>query len=118
MGDGPSFPIFDGENLLIPNCCGVTVFRRSDGASVGFVPVPPGGSPSYLAFDGRRVLLFSANTDQLLIWDAASLTPIATVSTGLPTGIQGLPQGACSDGVNFWLSIDDGNTGAGKLLRF
>jgi S-layer homology domain len=118
VGDGVGVPLYDGANLWIPTCCGISVMRPADGTSVGGVPAPANGTPVRLAFDGRRILLVSANTDLLSLWDAASLTPIATVSTGLPTGIQGLPQGACSDGVNFWLTIGSGLVPAGKLLRF
>jgi hypothetical protein len=58
-----------------------------------------------MAFDGRRMLV--VNVDGVSIWDAASLQPSGSFSTGAG------PLGACSDGINFWITLD-----AGDLARF
>jgi len=118
VGDDPKFPVFDGANFWIPNCCGVSVVRPSDGTTLQYLQMPPGPSPIRVGFDGKRILLVNENSPTLQLWDAASLAPIATVSTGLPTGIAGLSGGICSDGVNFWLTIQSGEVPQGKLLRF
>ena len=44
------------------------------------------------------------------LWKAADLTPLGFFSTGPGSK----PFGACSDGVNFWITLD----GTGLLARF
>ena len=53
------------------------------------------------AFDGQRVLVTNPGGDSVSLWKAADLTPIGSFSTGASTG----PLGACSDGVNFWITL-------------
>ena len=51
---------------------------------------------------------FSGNSVSL--WKAADLTPLGFFATGPSTG----PASACSDGINFWITLLSGN----KLARF
>jgi hypothetical protein len=66
--------------------------------------------PFTAAFDGERILVTNISGNSVSLWKAADLTPLGTFPTGAGTG----PFGACSDGLNFWitLSITD------KLARF
>jgi hypothetical protein len=66
--------------------------------------------PWAAAFDGQRVLVTNNLGDSVSLWKAADLTPIGSFPTGAGTG----PYGACSDGVNFWITL---NT-TGQLARF
>ena len=110
IGDGLQHPTFDGTNLWIPTCCGVAIVRPSTGETVAFLqdpglPTPP----TRVGFDGQRALVLSGNSDVVSLWDAAGLTLLKTVSLGSGT----VPQGVCSDGLNFWLTL-----GNQKLGRF
>jgi hypothetical protein len=66
--------------------------------------------PSQAAFDGQRVLVTNTTGNSVSLWKATDLTPIGT----FPTGGSSSPLGACSDGINFWVTL----AGAGKLARF
>jgi ABC-type uncharacterized transport system permease subunit len=44
-----------------------------------------------------------------LLWKAADLTALGSFATG-----SSIPKGACSDGVNFWITLVSTN----KLARF
>ena len=63
------------------------------------------------AFDGERILVtdVDSGTGRLSIWRAADLTPLGFVLTGPGT----LPNGVCSDGLNFWITLS-----TGQLARF
>jgi hypothetical protein len=60
------------------------------------------------AFDGERVLIGNIG-DSVSLWKAAGLTAIGSFSTGPSTS----PPGACSDGVNFWITLSPN-----QLARF
>jgi hypothetical protein len=62
------------------------------------------------AFDGERVLVTNYIGNAVSLWKAADLTPLGSV----PTGDSTLPAGACSDGVNFWITL----LNSGQLARF
>jgi hypothetical protein len=66
--------------------------------------------PRAAAFDGQRVLVTNFAGDSVSLWKAADLTPLGSFATGSSTG----PQGACSDGVNFWITLN----ATSKLARF
>jgi hypothetical protein len=66
--------------------------------------------PEQAAFDGQRILVTSGGGDSVSLWKAADLTPIGTFSTGAATS----PFGACSDGINFWITLQNPN----QLARF
>ncbi len=109
VGDGLKYPVFDGENLWIPTCCGVAIVRASTGVTVAFLQDPGVPSPGRVSFDGFRALVLNGNSDVVSVWDARTLTLLKTVS--LATGTT--PQGVCSDGLNFWLTL-----GNQQLARF
>ena len=64
--------------------------------------------PTAASFDGERVLVTNYEGGTVSIFKAADLSFIANVSTGAESG----PFGACSDGINFWITAN------GNLLRF
>ena len=109
IGDGIGAVMFDGENLWITTCCGVSVVRRSDGSSYSFLQDPLLTNPSFMAFDGQRVMVLSGNSDGATLWNAATLQLIQAMSLGTGTN----PQGVASDGINFWITL-----GNGQLARF
>ena len=66
--------------------------------------------PFAAAFDGQRVLVTNFGGNTVSLWKAADLNPLGFFSTGASTN----PVGACSDGVNFWISLNN----AARLARF
>jgi hypothetical protein len=66
--------------------------------------------PFQAAFDGQRILVTNITGDSISLWKAADLTPLGSFTTGLNT----LPRGACSDGINFWITL----IGTNQLARF
>jgi DNA-binding beta-propeller fold protein YncE len=117
VGDGPRFPAFDGTNIWVPNTFSNTVsVVRATGALAGTVLATLSGNgldaPFSAAFDGERILVTDSNngTDAVSLWKASDFTPIGTSSTGLATS----PFGACSDGLNFWITLFS----ADKVARF
>ena len=63
-----------------------------------------------VAFDGQRILVTNSSGNSVSLWKAADLTPLGSFSTGASTG----PFGACSDGINFWITLRTTN----RLARF
>ena len=53
------------------------------------------------AFDGQRVLVTNLLGDSVSLWKAADLTPLGF----FPTGTNTKPPGACSDGIDFWITL-------------
>jgi hypothetical protein len=66
--------------------------------------------PRAAAFDGERVLVTNPGGNSVSLWRASDLKPLGSVSTGTSTS----PLGTCSDGVNFWITLNSAN----KLARF
>jgi hypothetical protein len=107
VGLAPLYPIFDGSNIWVPATANaVTVVRASNGAVLATLTGNGLDSPAVAAFDGQRVLVTNNNGESLSLWKAADLSPIGFVPTGSTTQ----PIGACSDGVNFWVSLNAGFT--------
>jgi hypothetical protein len=67
-------------------------------------------SPVSAAFDGQRILVTNFDGNSVSLWKAADLTPLGSLSTGPDTR----PNWACTDGVNFWITLGVG----ARLLRF
>jgi hypothetical protein len=109
VGSAPEFPVFDGTNIWVPNDDSptVTVVRASNGAVLATLTGNGLGNNFAAAFDGQRVLVTSSGGVSL--WKAADLTPLG--SSPIPGAV---PFGACSDGINFWITLQ----GANKLARF
>ncbi|HKF42341.1 MAG TPA: hypothetical protein VKG01_04520, partial [Thermoanaerobaculia bacterium] len=113
VGRAPSFPVFDGANIWVPNFTdsSVSVVRASSGAVLQTLTGNSLSGPLAAAFDGQRVLITN-NTggNGASLFKAADLTPAGAFSTGDLNE----PFGACSDGVNFWISLSSLN----QLARF
>jgi hypothetical protein len=111
LGVTPQFPIFDGANIWVPNLDSnsVTVVRASNGAVLQTLTGNGLAGPAEAAFNGERVLVTDA-LGTISLWKAADLSALGSFSTGINSG----PNGACSDGINFWIVLQ----GAGRLARF
>jgi hypothetical protein len=66
--------------------------------------------PQSAAFDGEQILVANLFGDTISLWKASNFTPMGSYSTGAGSK----PLSACSDGINFWITL----TASGKLLRF
>jgi hypothetical protein len=120
VGFGPEFPVFDGTNIWVPNgrSDSVTVVRVKDSVgnplTTAFVLATLTGNglndPVTAAFDGERILITNDVGNSVSLWKAADLTPLGAYSTGSGTD----PFGACSDGLNFWITLRFTD----KLARF
>jgi hypothetical protein len=119
VGDVPYYLVFDGTNIWVPHIASdsLTGVRVKDAvgnplASAFVLTTLTGNglnSPQTAAFDGECILVTNG-ADSVSLWKAADLTPLGSFSTGTGTG----PQGACSDGLNFWITLANPN----KLVRF
>ena len=108
VGFGPQYPAFDGSNFWVPNTASnsVTIVRASNGVILQTLTAGV-AQPTAAAFDGERVLVTSEGPS-VTLWKAADLSPLGSIPIG--TG----SWNACSDGVNFWLTLLVSN----KLARF
>jgi hypothetical protein len=119
VGASPRFPVFDGTNIWVPSTgsSSVTVVRVKDAVgnplTSAFVLTTLTGNgltnPRTAAFDGERILITNA-ANNVSLWKAADLTSLGN----FPTGANSFPEGACSDGLNFWIALKN----TGKLARF
>jgi len=113
---GPAYPTFDGTNIWIPNNSANTVsVVRATGGLAGTVLATLSGNglnaPLQAAFDGERILVTNFTGASVSLWKASDMTPIGTISIGTPT------LGACSDGLNFWVTLYK-TVVAGSVARF
>jgi hypothetical protein len=122
VGSFPQYPVFDGTNIWVPNFASdsVIVVRVKDAGgnalATAFVLATLTGNglnePITVAFDGERILVTNNNIStaagSVSLWKAADLTPLGS----FPTGNFTTPVGACSDGLNFWITLN------GNLARF
>lgn len=114
VGSAPSHPAFDGTNIWVPNGNSNTIsVVRATGGLAGTVLATLTGNglntPTQIAFDGERMLVTNQSSGgSVSLWKASDLTPIGTLSTG------GAAFGACSDGLNFWITLASTN----KVARF
>jgi hypothetical protein len=115
VGKAPRHPAFDGTNIWVPNflaapASSVTVVRASTATVIATLTGNGLLGPGAIAFDGERILVTNQSANSVSLWRASDLTEIGTFSTGAGT----TPVGVCSDGLNFWISLN----AAGKLARF
>jgi hypothetical protein len=110
VGADPQLAVFDGSNIWVPNHgdASVSVVRARDGMVLATLTGNGLNDPVQAAFDGQRVLV--TNFDSVSMWNAADLTPIGS----FPTGAGTQPFGACSDGINFWVTLSN----SAQLARF
>jgi hypothetical protein len=110
-GGDPGNAVFDGANIWVTDSSPtftVTVVRVKDSQgnplAEPFVLATLSGngldSPFAAAFDGQRILVANL-ADSVSLWQATDLTPLGSVS--VPAG--SFPAGACSDGINFWITF-------------
>ena len=110
--NGPTGPAFDGSSLWVPNgdSNSIRVVRAGSGAVLATLTGNGLNFPLQAAFDGQRILVTDALGDGVSLWKAADLTPLGFVLTGAGTG----PSRAASDGLNFWILLQNTN----QLARF
>ncbi len=104
VGVNPVLPVFDGSNIWVPNFNGdasVSVVRARDGLVLATLTGNGLNDPLQAAFDGQRVLVTNMVGNSVSMWNAADLTPLGS----FPTGAATQPFGACSDGINFWVTL-------------
>jgi hypothetical protein len=106
VGDTPQNPLFDGTNIWVPNYVSdsITVVRAATGAVVATLTGNGIDKPQAMAFDGERVMV-TQDSRRLSLWQATSFTPLGFVTSNY------LPYGVCSDGLNFWISFEQGRLG-------
>ena len=111
IGSTPQFPVFDGTHIWVPNfgSSSVSVVRASSGTVLATLTGNGLASPQAAAFDGQRALITNFG-NSVSLWKAADLTTIGTSSTGAGTN----PLGACSDGVDFFITLVNSD----QLARF
>lgn len=115
VGSAPSHPAFDGTNIWVPNGNSASIsVVRALGPLAGTVLATLSGNgldtPTQIAFDGERMLVTNQSGNSVSLWKASDLTPIGTFPVGAGTA----PFGACSDGLNFWVTFGAQN----KIARF
>jgi hypothetical protein len=112
VGGEPTSPVFDGTNIGVPNFSlnYVTVVQAATGGVVATLTGNGLGGSHGGAFDGQRILIVGYSNGNVSLWKAAALTPLGAYSTGAGSA----PFGACSDGVNFWIALQN----TSKLARF
>jgi hypothetical protein len=103
-------PMFDGTNIWVFQGNGaaskITVVQASTGAIVATIPTDAANGlnqPIAGSFDGERVIVANYAGNSVSLFKAADLSPIAHVAMGAGSG----PTGACSDGVDFFLTLSD-----------
>ena len=112
VGEAPANPVFDGSNIWVPNStsASVSVVRASTGAVLATLTGNGLSLPITAAFDGQRILVTNFGGHTVSLFKAADLSPTGFV----PTGANSKPFGACSDGINFWITLSN----ASSLARF
>jgi len=117
VGVHPEHPAFDGHNIWVPNAGSppsLTVVRASDGTVLKTFSAANGNqngltAPLQAAFDGQEILVTNGDGG-VSLFKATDLSIIGS----RPTPGVTIPDGACSDGVNFWVAFN----GSGKIGRF
>ena len=102
LGADAQQAVFDGTNIWAPSflASSVSVVRASTGALLATLTGNGLNDAIDAAFDGQRVLVVSFGGETLSLWKAADLTPLGSLP--LPGHA---PLGACSDGINFWVTL-------------
>lgn len=119
VGLTPAYPIFDGTNIWVPNfdSNSVTVVRVRDTSggplATAIVLATLSGNglnqPVSAAFDGERILVTNFGGNSVSLWKATDFTPIGTSPIGYHDGVsvKSKPYGACSDGLNFYVTLSE-----------
>jgi YVTN family beta-propeller protein len=114
VGSGPVYPVFDGTNIWVPNSNSdsVSVVRASTGAVLATLTGNGLSKPWGSAFDGQRVIVTNFSGESISLWKAADFSVLGAFLVGTSLS---QPVGACSDGVNFWITL---NGSPPRLVRF
>ena len=112
VGSTPEVSVFDGSSIWVPNdgSDSVSVVRASSGAVLATLTGNGLNAPTGAAFDGEKVLVVNGGGDSVSLWKAADLSALGSFDLGAGTQ----PLTACSDGVNFWITL----SAVSKLARF
>jgi hypothetical protein len=115
VGHNPRSPVFDGTNIWVPNEFdnSITVVQASTGNVVATITSDASNnlsSPEAASFDGERVLVTNNGNSTVTLFKAADLSFIANVAIGTTSE----PYGVCSDGINFWVDLNNTNA----MMRF
>jgi hypothetical protein len=117
------YMVFDGTNLWIP-CQSpdqIYVVRAAGGLQGTILAQLTGNGlsgPIQAAFDGERILVtdYSSTTGTVSFWKATDLSPIGTTDIGGPGFF---PNGACSDGICFFVTLSGAVIGGnGAIAKF
>jgi DNA-binding beta-propeller fold protein YncE len=119
VGVSPGFPAFDGANIWVPNFgdSSITVVQASTRNVVATITTDPSNQlngPNGASFDGERILIANYGGQSVTLFKAVDLSLIANIPVVSADGASEQPISACSDGVNFWLPLQN----SGNLLRF
>jgi hypothetical protein len=115
LSDFPNSLVFDGTNLWIAgftdnigdDTSSVMVVRAATGTVLATLTGNGLNNPTDIAFDGERILVTNFLGDSVSLWKASDLTPLGSVSTGAGS----FPRGVCSDGLNFWITLENNMLG-------
>jgi DNA-binding beta-propeller fold protein YncE len=112
IGNNPGRPAFDGTNIWTPTLTTVAVVRAATGAVLATLTGNGLADPQAAAFDGQRIMVvnYAVGSGTVSLWKAADLSPLGFFPLGQSTG----PTSVCSDGINFWITLQLQN----KLARF
>jgi hypothetical protein len=110
-----SIPVFDGSNIWVPIIGGLNVVSTSTPARLLATLTGNGldGNNEAAAFDGERIMVNNFSDERVSLWKASSLTPLGRLNLGSAN----VPQGVCSDGLHFWISVAT-SSGSDLLMRF
>jgi YVTN family beta-propeller protein len=116
VGNGAGGIIFDGTNIWVTNFFEntVTVIRASTASVLATLSGNGLDGPSSLAFDGERILAVNKTGKSVSLWKATDLSPLGSVIISETETLGG----ACSDGLNFWITLSESPGGINHLLRF
>jgi hypothetical protein len=108
VGNTPQLIVFDGANIWVPNAGdnSISVVQASTGNVVATINADASNllnAPIGASFDGERVLITNFGGYSVSVFKAADLSFIGNVTTG----ILAQPVSPCSDGVNFWVPIQN-----------
>ena len=114
-------PVFDGTNLWIP-CTGpdqVYVVRAVGGLTGTVLAQLTGNglnAPLQAAFDGERICVTNTAAQNVSLWKASDLSPIASVNVSNNGAYN--PRGICSDGTTFFIGMRNQGGNSGFVTRF
>lgn len=114
LGSTGGYPVFDGKNIWVPSIPGNSIIVVRAATATVLTALAGNGlaGPKQVAFDGERILAVNTTGASVSLWNSSDLSELGTFSVG--AGFT--PNGVCSDGLNFWISLD--NPAFGYLARY